>query len=72
MPDSVSIERPDSTDWTRRAISDSLVKTLGAMGHRIRLVRRWGDAHSIRYDAATRTAWGANDSRSPDSKASKP
>jgi hypothetical protein len=42
------------------------------MGHHIRLIRRFGDAHSIRYDAATRTAWGANDSRSPDSKASKP
>jgi gamma-glutamyltranspeptidase/glutathione hydrolase len=72
MPDSVSFERPDSTDVARKAVSDSLVQALGAMGHRVRLVRRWGDAHSIRYDAATRTASGANDSRSPDSKVSTP
>jgi gamma-glutamyltranspeptidase / glutathione hydrolase len=64
MPDSVSLER-DGT-------ADSTVKALEAMGHRIRWRGRWGDAHSIRYDAATRTAYGANDSRSPDSKASKP
>jgi gamma-glutamyltranspeptidase / glutathione hydrolase len=72
MPDSVSYERPDSTDTDRRAAMDSLTRALTAMGHRIRLVRRWGDAHSIRYDAASKTAWGANDTRSPDSKASKP
>jgi gamma-glutamyltranspeptidase/glutathione hydrolase len=72
MPDSVSFERPDSTDAARKATMDSLSRTLTAMGHRIRLVRRWGDAHSIRYDAATKAAWGANDTRSPDSKVSKP
>jgi gamma-glutamyltranspeptidase/glutathione hydrolase len=31
-----------------------------------------GDAHSIFYDAATRTAYGANDRRTQDSKASAP
>ena len=63
MPDSVSLERD--------GYPDSTVKALESMGHRIRQPRRWGDAHSIRYDAATRTAFGAND-RSPDSKVSKP
>ena len=72
MPDSVSFERPDSSDVGRKAAMDSISRSLTAMGHRIRLVRRWGDAHSIRYDAATKTASGANDSRSPDSKVSKP
>ena len=63
---------PDSVSFERDGIADSTVKALEAMGHRIRLRGRWGDAHSIRYDAATRTAYGANDSRSPDSKVSKP
>ena len=31
-----------------------------------------GDAHSIFYDAAKKTAYGANDRRTPDSKASAP
>ena len=34
--------------------------------------RGQGDAQSILYDAATKTAWGANDRRTADSKASKP
>ena len=62
---------PDSVTFERDGVADSVVKALEAMGHRIRLQRRWGDAHSIRYDAATRTAFGAND-KSPDSKVSKP
>ena len=62
---------PDSVSFERDGIADSVVKSLESMGHRIRLQRRWGDAHSIRYDAATRTAFGAND-KSPDSKVSKP
>ena len=71
MPDSVTFERPDSSDVARKAVMDSLAKALRAMGHGIRYSRGQGDAHSIRYDAATKTAWGANDLRSPDSKASK-
>jgi gamma-glutamyltranspeptidase/glutathione hydrolase len=63
---------PDSVSFERDGIADSTVKTLEAMGHRIRMRGRWGDAHTIRYDAATRMAYGANDSRSPDSKVSKP
>jgi gamma-glutamyltranspeptidase / glutathione hydrolase len=73
MPDSVTFERPDSTDVARKATLDSLKSALTAMGHRVRVGRgAQGDAHSIRYDAATKTAWGANDPRSKDSKASRP
>jgi gamma-glutamyltranspeptidase/glutathione hydrolase len=72
MPDSVSLERVPGRDSVARAVvGDSVVRALESMGHRVRLVRRWGDAHSIRYDAATKTAYGAND-HSPDSKVSKP
>ena len=63
---------PEVVTFERDGIADSTVKALEAMGHRVRVQGRQGDAHSIRYDAATRTAYGANDSRSPDSKASKP
>jgi hypothetical protein len=43
------------------------------MGHRATIARgRQGDAQSILYDAATKTAWGAADRRTADSKASKP
>lgn len=52
----------------------SEIAALRAMGHGLREVpaRSQGDAHSILYDAATGTARGANDHRSPDSKASAP
>jgi gamma-glutamyltranspeptidase/glutathione hydrolase len=63
---------PDVVTFERVGIADSTVKALEAMGHRVRVQVRQGDAHSIRYDAATKTASGANDTRSPDSKASKP
>jgi gamma-glutamyltranspeptidase/glutathione hydrolase len=70
MPDSVSLERAPGRE-AHAVVGDSVVQALERMGHRVRLVRRWGDAHSIRYDAATKTAYGAND-HSPDSKVSKP
>jgi gamma-glutamyltranspeptidase / glutathione hydrolase len=63
---------PDSVSYERNALPDSIVKKLETMGHRIRVKRPWGDAHSIRYDAKTKTAWGANDTRSSDSKVSRP
>jgi gamma-glutamyltranspeptidase/glutathione hydrolase len=75
MPDSVSFERSplkDSTHRNRSYLPDSVVNALEAMGHRLRYRSSWGDAHTIRFDAATRTAWGANDTRSPDSKVSVP
>lgn len=64
---------PDVAIYERNGLPDSVVKTLEGMGHRIRFATgTWGDAHSIRYDGRTRTAWGANDTRSPDSKVSTP
>ena len=65
---------PDETRFEAGAIPPAARATLEGMGHALRRdpVRSQGDAHSIWYDAATRTAWGANDRRSPDSKASVP
>ena len=64
---------PEVVSYERNRLADSVVKTLEAMGHRLRETRgAQGDAHSIRYDAKTSTAWGANDPRSPDSKVSRP
>jgi hypothetical protein len=42
------------------------------MGHAVRLSGGQGDAHSIWVDLETGDAFGANDRRSPDSKASLP
>jgi gamma-glutamyltranspeptidase/glutathione hydrolase len=63
---------PDVATYERNALPDSVVKQLEALGHRIRIGNTQGDAHSIMYDPKTKTAFGANDPRSPDSKASKP
>jgi gamma-glutamyltranspeptidase / glutathione hydrolase len=65
---------PDVASYERNALPDSVVKQLEAMGHRIRVSNgnNQGDAHSIMYDSKTKTAYGANDLRSQDSKASKP
>ena len=64
---------PDVVTYERNALPDSIVKQLEGMGHRIRIANgQQGDAHSIMYDARTKTAYGANDARSPDSKVSKP
>jgi gamma-glutamyltranspeptidase/glutathione hydrolase len=63
---------PDRVTYERNALPDSVVNALRAMGHRVTLEGGQGDAHSIRYDAASKTAWGANDRRTPDSKVSAP
>jgi gamma-glutamyltranspeptidase/glutathione hydrolase len=64
---------PEVVSYERNRLADSVVKTLEGMGHRLREARgAQGDAHSIRYDAKTKTAWGANDARSSDSKVSRP
>lgn len=65
---------PDTTSIEAGGASDAVLAALQAMGHRVAISRGagQGDAHSIFYDAATKTAFGANDKRSPDSKASKP
>lgn len=70
MPDSVTFER---------GANPATLDSLRAMGHGIKAGRRGGppsgqqgDAHSIIYDAKTGTAYGANDHRSAESKASVP
>ena len=63
---------PDVTTFERDAIPDSVVKRLEAMGHTVKLGGQQGDGHSIVYDAKTKTAHGANDRRSPDSKVAVP
>ncbi|MBM3789887.1 MAG: gamma-glutamyltransferase [Acidobacteria bacterium] len=62
---------PDSTRFEEGAIPEEVVARLQQMGHDIRLGGRQGDAHSIYVDPATGVAYGVNDRRSPDSKASK-
>lgn len=65
---------PDTTTIEAGGASDEALQRLRAMGHRVGSSRGLGqgDAHSILYDAATGTAYGVNDRRSPDSKASRP
>lgn len=63
---------PDVTQFENGAISTAAQFELAGMGHTLRQrpAQSQGDAHSIWYNPATKTAYGANDKRSPDSKAS--
>ena len=63
LPDTVTIERSGA--------SDDLVQKLKAMGHTVNIGGSQGDANSIAIDQAG-VAWGANDRRSPDGRASAP
>ena len=63
---------PDVATFERDALPDSTVNRLRTMGHTVEQRGRQGDAHTIIFDAKTRTAFGANDRRSADSKASAP
>jgi gamma-glutamyltranspeptidase/glutathione hydrolase len=65
---------PDTTSIEANGLTPEAFSALRAMGHRAALSRGagQGDAHSIVYDPATKTAYGANDRRTADSKASKP
>lgn len=65
---------PDTTSIEAEGVTPEVLAALRAIGHRAAVSRGagQGDAHSIYYDAAKKTAWGANDRRSADSKASKP
>ena len=60
---------PDMATFERGALPDSTVARLQAMGHSVEQRGRQGDAHTIIFDAKTKTAYGANDRRSSDSKA---
>jgi gamma-glutamyltranspeptidase/glutathione hydrolase len=63
---------PDTVTFEARAIPDSTLARLQAMGHAVSMNGGQGDAHTIRFDAKTRLARGANDLRSRDSKVSVP
>jgi len=63
---------PDEVDFEQDAIPDSTANALRAMGHTVKLGGGQGDAHTIIFDARTKTAYGANDHRSADSKVSTP
>jgi gamma-glutamyltranspeptidase/glutathione hydrolase len=63
---------PDSVTFEGRALPDSTVARLVEMGHALKVRGEQGDAHTIYFDSRTRTALGANDARSPDSKVSVP
>ena len=63
---------PDVATFERDALPDSTIARLSEMGHSVQQRGRQGDAHTILFDARTRTAYGANDGRSSDSKAAIP
>jgi gamma-glutamyltranspeptidase/glutathione hydrolase len=61
---------PDEVVFERNALPDSTTQRLQAMGHAIRFGAQQGDGHTIIVRAGV--AYGANDRRSSDSKASVP
>jgi gamma-glutamyltranspeptidase/glutathione hydrolase len=63
---------PDVATFEQDAVPDSTLEHLRAMGHTVEQRGRQGDAHTIVFDAKTRTAYGANDRRSANSKAASP
>jgi gamma-glutamyltranspeptidase/glutathione hydrolase len=63
---------PDNVSMERASVSAADSARLVAMGHNIRMGGVQGDGHSIFFDQATGTAWGANDRRSGDSKVGVP
>jgi gamma-glutamyltranspeptidase / glutathione hydrolase len=72
MPDVVHIERggaPADAEATTR--TTLLTNALNQMGHAVTVAGVQGDANSITIDASG-VAWGANDRRTPDGRASTP
>jgi gamma-glutamyltranspeptidase/glutathione hydrolase len=65
---------PDVASFEEGVTSESVIEVLRRKGHTVQLRPglNQGDAHSILFDAATRTAYGAADKRSTDAKASSP
>ena len=65
---------PDEFHLEAGAARADVIDMLRGMGHVVKdhPARSQGDAHSILYDAATRTATGAHDKRSADSGARTP
>jgi gamma-glutamyltranspeptidase/glutathione hydrolase len=61
---------PDRVSLEDNALPADALARLTAMGHMVRQGGEQGDAHSIWIDPKTGTAYGINDKRSADSKAS--
>ena len=61
---------PDEVVFERNALPDSTMQALQAMGHTVKTRRQQGDGHTIIVKNGV--AYGANDRRSSDSKASVP
>jgi gamma-glutamyltranspeptidase/glutathione hydrolase len=62
---------PDSTNIEEGALSETVLAQLKAMGHTITQRGRQGDGHTIIVEPKSKTAYGFNDRRNADSKASK-
>jgi gamma-glutamyltranspeptidase/glutathione hydrolase len=63
---------PDTATFEANGITKETADALRALGHAVKVTGSQGDAHSIMWDPKTKTAFGANDFRSKDSKASAP
>jgi gamma-glutamyltranspeptidase/glutathione hydrolase len=63
---------PDTVTLEQGAVPQGVIDALTTMGHRVTQRGRQGDANSILVDPTSGVAYGANDRRSPGSKASKP
>ena len=63
---------PDRVTLESNAMSEDALAKLRALGHDVRQAGTQGDAHSIWIDPKTGTAYGVNDKRTADSKASIP
>lgn len=63
---------PDEVFFERNRVADSTLDRLRAMGHTVEFYDTQGDGHTIMIDQRTGIAYGANDHRSPDSRASAP
>jgi len=62
---------PDRVTFEEKAVPDDVLERLRGMGHDVRAQGRQGDAHSI-WIGPDGTAYGVEDKRTPDSKASVP
>jgi gamma-glutamyltranspeptidase/glutathione hydrolase len=62
---------PDRVTFEEKAMPDDVLERLRGMGHDVRAQGRQGDAHSI-WIGPDGTAYGVEDKRTPDSKASVP
>ena len=61
---------PDQTTFEDGAVTAEVLARLKSMGHDVRMQGRQGDGNSIYIDPVSRVAYGVNDKRSYDSKAS--